>query len=195
MSDSISRTTYGDAPLSSARHADPNAAFEQLPMEAGKDFEIVGRSVTVARPRQELYEFWREFNNLGRFLHNVRSVRSADPVRAHWEVGAEGEESVAWDSILVEDIPNELIAWRAEAGSQLAHEGRVEFRDAPGGRGTIVTATILYDAPGGKVGKLLSQLFHRDAKTQTRRELRRFKQLMETGEISTAKPPHAAPRA
>jgi uncharacterized membrane protein len=194
MADTISRTIYGDAPLSSAKHANPNAAFELPPSEAGKGFEIVGRSVTVARPREELYEFWREFNNLGLFLHNVRSVRSDDPVHARWVVG-EGEESVVWDSILVEDVPNEVIAWRAQAGSELAHEGRVEFRDAPGGRGTIVTATILYDAPGGKVGKLLSQLFHRDAKTQTRRELRRFKQLMETGEIATAKPPHAAPRA
>jgi len=195
MANSISRTTHGDAPLSSAKHPNPGASFELPPADASKGYDIVGRSVTVARPREQLYEFWREFSNLGRFLHHVRSVRSDDPVHARWEVGAEGEDSVVWDSILIEDIPNELIAWRAEAGSQLAHEGRVEFRDAPGGRGTVVTATILYDAPGGKVGKLLSQLFHRDAKTQTRRELRRFKQLMETGEISTARPPHAAPRA
>jgi uncharacterized membrane protein len=195
MADSISRTDQNDAPVSSGRHADPNALFDLPPSEAGKGYELVGRSVTVARPREELYEFWREFSNLGSFLHNVRSIQSADPVRAHWTMDADGEQSVSWDSIVVEDIPNEVIAWRAEAGSQLTHEGRVEFRDAPGARGTVVTATILYDPPGGRVGKLFAQVLHHDAKTQTRRELRRFKQLMETGEIATATPPHAAPRA
>ena len=154
--------------------------------EAEKSYDFVGGTVTIARPREDLYEFWREFSNLGKFLHNVRSVHSDDPVRAHWVVGAAGAQSVELDTIVIEDVPNELIAWRAAQGSQIAHQGRVEFRDAPGGLGTKVTAVILYDPPGGAAGKLFAQGFHHDAKNQARRELRRFKQLMETGAIRTA---------
>jgi uncharacterized membrane protein len=194
MANTNSRTHYGAAPLASAKHANPNGPVDASQAEAGKGYELVGRSVTIARPRADLYEFWREFNNLGSFLQHVRSVRSDDPVRSHWLVGT-GKQTIGWDSIVIEDIPNEVIAWRAVDGSQVTHEGRVEFRDAPSGRGTVVAATLFYDAPGGTIGKLSAQLFHRDAKTQARRELRRFKQLMETGEISTAAPPDTAPRA
>jgi uncharacterized membrane protein len=145
MTETNSRTPHGDAPLSPAKNANPNSSFELPSTQDAKSYELIGRTVTVARPREELYEFWREFSNLGRFLHNVRSVQSDDPVRAHGVVGAEGQQSTVWDSMVVEDVPNELIAWRADAESQLVHEARVEFRDAPDGRGTVVTATILYD--------------------------------------------------
>jgi uncharacterized membrane protein len=154
--------------------------------EAEKSYGLVGGRVTIARQREELYEFWREFSNLGKFLHNVRSVKSDDPVRARWVVGTTETQCVELDTIVIEDVPNELIAWRAAQGSQIAHEGRVEFRDAPGGRGTQVTAVILYDHPGAAAGRQFAQGFNHQAKTQARRELRRFKQLMESGELSSA---------
>jgi uncharacterized membrane protein len=154
--------------------------------EAEKSYGLVGGTVTIGRPREELYEFWREFSNLGKFLQNVRSVRSEDRVCAHWVVGTAGAQSVELDTIVIEDVPNELIAWRAAQGSQIAHEGRVEFRDAPGGRGTKVTAVILYDHAGTAAAGQFAQEFNHEARAQARRELRRFKQLMERGEISTA---------
>jgi uncharacterized membrane protein len=160
--------------------------WERRMGEAEKSYGLVGGTVTIARPREELYEFWREFSNLGKFLHNVRSVHSDDPVRAHWVLGTAEARSVELDTIVIEDVPNEMIAWRAAQGSQIAHEGRVEFRDVRGGRGTKVTAVILYDHPATAPGSPLAQEFHHQARTQARRELRRFKQLMESGEISAA---------
>jgi uncharacterized membrane protein len=118
-----------------------------------------------------------------------------DAAHSHWVVKAPAGQTVEWDSIVDEDRPGELISWTSTPDSGLKNAGRVEFREAHGGRGTEVTATILYDAPGGKLGTLIAKLFQREPKLQARRELRRFKQLMETGEISTSEPPDAAPRA
>jgi uncharacterized membrane protein len=194
MAELISQTSFGDAPLSAAKHPDLNGSFD-MPAREGKGIELVGRTVTVNRPRQELYQFWRQFGNLAKFMQNVRSVHSATAMLAHWEADAPREQSVEWTTVISEDIPNELIAWRSVDGSRVVQEGRVEFRDAPSRRGTEVTATILFQRTGGALGGLLAQLFHHDPKTHTRRQLRRFKQLMETGEISTAAPPDAAPRS
>jgi uncharacterized membrane protein len=91
--------------------------------------------------------------------------------------------------------PGQLIAWRSEEGASVRNSGQVEFRDSPEGRGTIVTVTLAYDPPGGSVGKLIAKLFQKEPKVQARQDLRCFKQLMETGEISTAAAPDAAPRA
>lgn len=91
-----------------------------------------------------------------------------------------------WDSIIVDDIPGELIGWKSAEGADIANSSHVEFRDAQAGRGTEVTATILYDPPAGALGKIVAKLFQKEPKIQSRRDLRRFKQLMETGEISTS---------
>ena len=91
-----------------------------------------------------------------------------------------------WDSIITEDIPGELIAWQSAEGAGVPNSGRIEFRDSGNGRGTVVTATIAYDPPAGKLGKLFAKVFQREPKIQARRDLRRFKQLMETGEIPTS---------
>jgi uncharacterized membrane protein len=194
MAQSISRTSHGDAPLSSAKHPNPNGSFD-LPADEQDNYRLVGRTVTVNRPRSELYAFWRKFSNLARFMQNVHSVKETAPLQARWVLAAHDGQNLEWESAITEDIPNELIAWRSIDGAHVSNEGRVEFTDAPGGRGTLVAATLLFRHSGGAIGDLLSRLFHGDPKIHTRRELRRFKQLMETGEISTAAPPHAAPRA
>jgi uncharacterized membrane protein len=110
-------------------------------------------------------------------------------------VEAPAGKTVEWDAEIVEEEPGALIAWRSLDGASVRNSGRVEFRDSPDGRGTVVTATMVYDPPGGTVGKLIAKLFQKEPKVQARQDLRRFKQLMETGEISTANPPDAAPRA
>jgi uncharacterized membrane protein len=89
--------------------------------------------------------------------------------------------------VIVEDVPDELISWQSDAGADIANSGRIDFRDAPGGRGTLVTATIAYDPPAGALGKLVAKLFQREPRIQARRDLRRFKQFMETGEIATSR--------
>jgi uncharacterized membrane protein len=187
---SIERSS--DAPLSAAKRKPKAAALKGERVEG---FELIGRTVTINRPRRELYGIWRDFRNLPRFMENIERVEVIDEKRSHWVVSAPAGDSVEWDSLIEEDIPGELISWSSVAGSGIEHSGRIEFRDAHGGRGTEVTATILYDPPAGKLGKVIAKLFQKEPKIQARRDLRRFKQLMETGELATSEPPYAAPRA
>lgn len=157
--------------------------------------EFVERTITINRPRHELYAFWRDFGNLAQIMENIESVTEVDERRSHWVVRAPAGTTVEWDSVIVEDIPDELISWQSEAGADITHSGRIDFRDAPGSRGTLVTATIAYDPPAGAVGKLVAKVFQREPKIQARRDLRRFKQFMETGEIATSQLNSDAPAA
>jgi uncharacterized membrane protein len=147
---------------------------------------LIGRSVTIDQPRDKLYAFWRDFKNLPLFMHNIRSVEAISARVSHWVVEAPAGKTVEWDSEITADEPEALIAWRSLEGTNVRNSGRVEFRDSPDGRGTVVTVTLVYDPPGGSVGKLIAKLFQKEPKVQARQDLRRFKQLMETGEIATA---------
>ncbi|WP_022681708.1 SRPBCC family protein [Sphingobium bisphenolivorans] len=174
-----------DAPLSTAKHGDTAGRASETLAEAKGD-SLVGKTVTIDRPREELYSFWRDVGNLPHFMENVVAVEPLDDRRSRWEVKAPGGTTVGWISVITEDKPGELIAWASEEGADVPNSGRVEFRDAPDGRGTWVTATILYDPPAGIVGKVIAKIFQREPAIQARRDLRRFKQLMETGEVATA---------
>jgi uncharacterized membrane protein len=183
---------FADAPEATRKKANPVAAG--IPA-AEDDDVLVARSVTINRPRRELYEFWRDFRNLPIFMENIESVTIVDPQRSHWRVKGPAESTVEWDSVVTEDVPGEVIAWTSAEGASVPNAGRIEFKDSTNGRGTIVTATIAYDPPATKLGTLVAKLLGREPKIQARRDLRRFKQLMETGEVPTSEPPVAAPRA
>lgn len=174
-----------NAPLSTSKNSD---AVEQVTNElvAPKGDTLIGRTVTINQPREKLYGYWRDFGNLASFMDNVVSVEMFDDMRSHWVVKAPGGKTVEWDALITEDREGELIAWSTAEGADVPNSGRIEFREAQGGRGTVVTATILYDPPGGPIGKLIAKMFQREPAIQARRDLRRFKQLMETGEIATA---------
>ena len=193
MANRISRTALGDAPLSSAKNPDARAAAPDIRAEQGDT--LVAHTVAINRPRQELYAFWRDFANLPAFMENVRSVTCEDERHSHWVIAAPGNREVEWRAVITEDVPNERIAWASLPGADVRNSGAVNFRESANGRGTVVTVTIAYDPPAGGVGRLVAKLFHREPKIQARQDLRRFKQLMETGEIPTAAPPAAAPRA
>lgn len=152
---------------------------------AGKGNDVVGRAVTINKPATELYAYFRDLPNLATFMENVERVDILDAKRSHWVVRAPGGKTVEWDARITEEREGQLIAWTSEEGADVANSGRIEFREA-GARGTVVTATIAYDPPGGTVGKLLAKIFQREPAIQARRDLRRFKQLMETGEIATS---------
>lgn len=176
-----------DAPLSTSksdRAADIAAHSAGLDDERGDS--VVGRSVTINRPREDLYAYWRDFAKLPTFMDNVERVDVLDALRSHWVVKAPGGKTVEWDAVITHDHPGESIAWASAEGADVPNSGRIDFADAPGGRGTQVTATIIYDPPAGLVGKLVAKIFQREPAIQARRDLRRFKQLMETGEIATA---------
>lgn len=156
---------------------------------------VVGKTVTINRPREELYAFWRDFRNLPQFMENVVSVEVGDDQRSHWVISAPAGKTVEWDSVIVADEPGRLIAWESVEGADIKNTGRIEFRDSSAGRGTEVSAVIVYDPPGGRIGQMIAKLFQREPKIQARRDLRRFKQLMETGEIPVAfKEDNSAPR-
>jgi len=193
MNNLTSHTAHDDAPLSAAKN--PNPATADGMRDARQKDVLVGRSVTIDRPRQELYAFWRDFTNLPTFMHNVQRVSIGADGQSHWVITAPAGTTVEWNAIITQDEPGRLIAWESIQGASVRNSGRVEFADSPDGRGTVVRVTLTYDPPAGAVGKVIAKLFQKEPKIQARQDLRRFKQLMETGEVSTAKPPDAAPRA
>lgn len=150
------------------------------------DYAVTGRTVTIHRPRQEVYEFWRNFSNLPRFMENVDKVEEEGDI-THWTIRAPAGTTVTLDTRITEDRPGEQIAWRSVEGSDIRTEGKLLLRDAPAGRGTIVTAIIAWVPPAGELGQMLAKLWGREPELQTRHELKRLKMLMETGEIATAR--------
>lgn len=147
--------------------------------------DIATATVTINRPAADLYAFWRDFSNLATVMENVERVDMIGTDRAHWVVRAPAGRTVEWDARVTHDVPDREIGWRAEDGADIPNSGRVTFADA-GTRGTIVSAVIHWDPPGGLIGKTVAKLFQREPAIQARRDLRRFKQLMETGEIATS---------
>lgn len=153
------------------------------------DDTLVARAVSIDRPREELYAFWRDFAHLAPVMNDVVRIDVLDAIRSHWVVKGPGGRTFEWDSLVTEDVPGRRIAWRSAEDAQIRNRGWVEFRDGPTGRGTEVHALIEYDAPGGLLGRLIAKALQHEPNTQARRELRRFKQLMETGEITSSEGP------
>ena len=143
----------------------------------------VRKSITVNRPADEVYGFWRNFENLPRFMDHLQSVQVTGDGRSHWKAKAPAGTSVAWDAETIEDRPNELIAWRSVAGADVPNAGGVRFVPAPGGRGTEVHVDLRYEPPAGKVGQLVAKLFGEEPSQQVAGDLRRFKQVLEIGEV------------
>ena len=140
-------------------------------------------TITINRPPEELYQRWRDFTNLPRFMRRLESVQGLGERRSHWRARGPAGTAVEWDAEIVDDRPNELIAWRSLPGSQVDHAGVVRFERAPGGRGTQVTVELDYTPPGGMVGATLAKVLGTIPMREVQEDLRRFKQWMETGDI------------
>ncbi len=150
-------------------------------------YAVVGKTVTIAKPsREELFAFWRDFTNLPGFMENLERVELLEGDLSRWTIRAPGGTTVDVETEIALEKPGELIAWRSVEGSGIGTEGRVWFRDAPGGRGTEVELIVAYKPPLGRAGQAIAKLFQREPAIQSRRDLRRFKMLMETGEIATS---------
>lgn len=143
----------------------------------------VKKAITIARSPDEVYRFWRSFENLPRFMDNVEAIDVLDERRSHWRVKAPAGMFVEWDAEIVEDRPGQHIAWRSLEGAAVQTAGTVSFSPAPGGRGTEVKVSLRYDAPGGRVGAAAAKLFGREPGQQTGRDLRRLKQVLEVGQV------------
>lgn len=147
---------------------------------------VTGRTITINRPRSEIYAFWRDFSNLPHFMENVHSVSEAGG-ETRWAIAGPAGQDVSVVTSIVEDREGEVIAWRSTDASEVETEGKVSFRDAPAGRGTQVEAIIAYNPPAGELGRWIAKLFQAEPAIQGRRELKRLKMLLEAGEIATNK--------
>lgn len=157
----------------------------------GAHGELIGRSQTINRPRQEVYARWRDFARFPEFMDNVRVVEMLGNKKSRWTIEAPAGRTVELTTEITHDVPGERIAWRSVEGSQIDTNGEVLFKDAAPGRGTVVTLILTYAPPGGTVGKLAAKLFRREPAIQARLDLRRFKQLLETGEVTVNASPSA----
>jgi uncharacterized membrane protein len=153
---------------------------------AGEKVVRVEKFLTVNRSPQQVYEFWRNLENLPRFLHHIDSVQMTGELTSHWKASGPAGVSLEWDAEMVEDYPAQLILWRSVGDATLPNEGSVEFREAPGGRGTEVKVTIRYFPPGGVAGKAAAKLANVITAQQIEEDLKRLKQILETGETACA---------
>src|SRR5262249_34459407 len=142
---------------------------------------------TVQRPPEEVYRFWRNLENLPRFMHYHESVQTTEGNRSHWVAKGPLDVRVEWNAEITTDRPNEMIAWRSLPGSTVETEDSVHFLPAPGNRGRGVKVVMHYNPPAGKVGDWIAYLFGRSGEQETREDLRRFKRLIETSEIPTTR--------
>jgi len=140
---------------------------------------------SVQKSADELYRFWRNFENLPRFMSHLESVQVLDDRRSRWTAKGPAGSHVTWDAEIINEEEVGLIAWRSLAGADVDNAGSVRFVDSPTGRGTEVRVVIDYIPPAGRLGSWVAKLFGEEPSIQIRDDLRRFKQLMETGEIPT----------
>jgi uncharacterized membrane protein len=144
----------------------------------------VEKSVTINQPAETIYTFWRNFENLPRFMSHLVSVDVLDSHHSHWKAKGPAGTDVEWDAEIIHEEPNRLIGWRSINGSEVDNAGSVHFIPATGGRGTEVKVILRYDPPGGKLGGAVAKLLGSDPGHEVQEDLRALKQLLETGEIA-----------
>lgn len=152
--------------------------------ETGAGIMQVERSITIAKPADELYRAWRDPQTLARTMAHFAEVTAVGEDRQHWRVRTPGEQDMEWDSRIVDDRPGEHLGWESLTGAELPNRGSVSFRPAPGGRGTEVTLRLRFEAPGGTVGQALAKRLG-VPRLLVLKGLHRFKSLVEAGEIPT----------
>lgn len=145
----------------------------------------VETSIAIDKSPEELYAFWRDFKNLPSFMSNLEEVSELSDTRSHWVAKGPGGSRIEWDAEIFTEKENELISWRSLENSDFVNAGSVRFQAGPEGHGTFVRVTMNYNPPAGKVGASLSQLFGAEPAQLIKEDLRRLKQIMETGEIAT----------
>ena len=140
-------------------------------------------TTTVTRPAPEVYDFWRRFDRLPSFMAHLEEVRITGPRTSHWKASAPFGADVEWDAEIIEEVPGQSIAWRSVDGADVPNTGTVRFVPAPGARGTEVHVSLAFDPPGGQLGKAVARYFGEEPSQQLDDDLRRFKQVLETGEV------------
>jgi uncharacterized membrane protein len=154
-------------------------------LSGGRGVNVL-EGVTINRDIYELYRFWRNLENLPRFMRHLLSVERLTDTISRWRAKGPGGMTVDWEAEIYNEVPGKLIAWRSLEGSTVVSAGSVNFDPASPEPGTRVTVHLQYSPPGGKLGARVAKLFGRDAGTEIRQDLRRFKRLLEASEVDTA---------
>ncbi len=170
------RSATGHCPVNSAIGRD-TATDEDISID-------ITSTVTINKPRAEVYQFWRQLDNLPKFMEHLESVQQLGPKRSHWNARIPGGiGSISWGADIIAERENELIAWRSLPAADIDNAGEVRFSDAPSSGETIVQASISYRPPAGAMGGMAAKLLNPMLKEMILKDIRRFKRLMETGEI------------
>jgi uncharacterized membrane protein len=140
-------------------------------------------TTTVASSPQEIYLFWRQLENLPTFMAHLDEVQQTGERTSHWRASAPFGRKVEWDAEITEDVPSERISWRSTDNADIPNEGTVRFVPAPGDRGTEIHVAMRYVMPAGKLGEAVARYFGEDPHQQLDDDLRRLKQVLETGEV------------
>ncbi|WP_446219543.1 SRPBCC family protein [Micromonospora sp. IBHARD004] len=177
------RLAYATAAVAGITAVDLYTAVRVARRRRRPEGNEVHAAVTVNRSVEDAYRFWHDFENLPRFMHHLQSVRMTGDRRSRWTAKAPAGRRVVWDAEVVDDRPNERISWRSVPGAKVPNAGTVRFMRAAGGRGTEVRVQLGYRAPGGMLGARVAKLFGEDPQQQVCDDLRRFKQVIETGEL------------
>jgi uncharacterized membrane protein len=179
---------YDALNVSTAPSATADGLHRDLPVSRAATLRAsravkIEHTVTVKRPPEVLYAFWRDPANLPRVIEFVEGVEMVSDTRAHWRVRGPAGTSIEWEAEIINDLPNELLAWKSIGAAPIPNAGSIHFRRAPNGRGTEVRLVLEYDPPAGHLGAWVAKLIKENPDAQLREALRRFKQLEETGEV------------
>jgi uncharacterized membrane protein len=187
----LSRRSVGGALVAGA-----GAAFALQATQArdGAQRQFARASVLLNCEPSRAYQFWRRLENLPQFMHHLHSVNVLDNRRSRWTAYGPANSLIEWTAEIVAERDNEIIAWRSIEGSEVQVDGSVEFRTA-GNRGTIVDATIQYRPLAGVLGSRVARSFGKDPAFLMEQDLRRFKALIEAGEIPTVEGQSHGPRS
>ena len=178
--------------LSSRQQSNPRGS---APGKVRRDGSIrIEKSLAVNREPQECYAMWRNFENLPKFMAHLESVQLTGENRSHWVAKAPAGTKVEWDAEVTHDEPNALIAWRSLDGADIENAGAVRFLPQPAGKGTIVSVKMQYKPPAGALGATIARLFGEEPEIQVQQDLRRFRSVMETGEVATTEGQPHGPR-
>jgi len=161
-----------------------NTASEEERLPAKRAIRVE-KTLTINAPADELYRFWRDIENLPRFMHHLRSVRRLDDRRSHWVANGPAGVRVEWDAEIITEVENEHLSWQSTEHADVYNAGSVHFHPAPHGRGTEVKIVMRYTPPAGALGIAFAKLFQENPERQIAEDLRRFKSLIEAGEVPT----------
>ena len=153
-------------------------------VRAGRGFRY-RTALTIQSSLEDVYRRWRDLERLPEIFEHLTSVAKTAAGKSHWVAEGPFGKSVEWDAEVINEVENELIAWQSLPGSDIDTAGSVHFERAPVGRGMILRVALKYDPPAGKLGATIASLFGANLEKQVDEDLKRFKQLVETGEIAT----------